>query len=151
MASRANGGGYCERARVFLFELGSLLPKPGRATALDWAINGITRAGAENQSIVVVPIAFVSEHSETLVELDIEYAALARRVGVSNYKRVPTLQVADCFISGLSELVEIASVEGERPLAATDRICPASLKLCCKALEVRPASVSKVYCGANNG
>jgi len=41
---------------------------------------------------VVVPIAFVSEHSETLVELDIEYAHLAEQAGVPLYVRVPTVR-----------------------------------------------------------
>ncbi|ACT69721.1 ferrochelatase [Neorickettsia risticii str. Illinois] len=50
--------------------------------------------------IVVVPIAFVSEHSETRVELDIEYASLAR----AGYFRVPTLSAHPKFIRCLAEL-----------------------------------------------
>jgi ferrochelatase len=42
----------------------------------------IRKAGAEGKGVIVAPIAFVSEHSETLVELDIEYAKLARAAGV---------------------------------------------------------------------
>ena len=42
----------------------------------------IRRAGKDNVPVVVVPITFVSEHSETLVELDIDYKALAARAGV---------------------------------------------------------------------
>ena len=41
--------------------------------------------------IVLVPVAFVSEHSETLVELDIEYKELANKNGCKNYSRVPAL------------------------------------------------------------
>ena len=41
--------------------------------------------------IILVPIAFVSEHSETLVELDIEYKELAVKNGCKNYSRVPAL------------------------------------------------------------
>ena len=52
----------------------------------------ITRAGLDKTAILVVPIAFVSEHSETLVELDIEYKELAHRDGVPGYFRVPTQQ-----------------------------------------------------------
>ena len=37
--------------------------------------------------MIVVPIAFVSEHSETLVELDIEYRELAEEAGVPKYTR----------------------------------------------------------------
>ena len=39
----------------------------------------IKRAGKRGKSLIVVPVAFVSEHSETLVELDIEYAELAEQ------------------------------------------------------------------------
>ena len=43
------------------------------------------------KKIVLVPIAFVSEHSETLVELDIEYKELAEKYGCKEYIRVPAL------------------------------------------------------------
>jgi ferrochelatase len=65
----------------------------------------IKRAGAAGAAVVVVPIAFVSEHSETLVELDIEYADLARGCGVTSYTRVPALATNDSFIACLAELV----------------------------------------------
>ena len=41
----------------------------------------IRRAGADGKGVIIVPIAFVSEHSETLVELDMDYAKLARERG----------------------------------------------------------------------
>ena len=65
----------------------------------------IARAGADGKTVVVVPIAFVSEHSETLVELDIEYRELADKAGVSEYVRVPTVGTQPAFIAGLAELV----------------------------------------------
>ena len=52
-----------------------------------------------------MPIAFVSEHSETLVELDIEYKKLAEKNGCSFYKRVAALGTEENFIKGLAELV----------------------------------------------
>ena len=55
--------------------------------------------------LVIVPIAFVSEHSETLVELDIEYEKLARNNGCTDYTRVEALGVNENFIDGLSDLV----------------------------------------------
>ena len=55
--------------------------------------------------IVLVPIAFVSEHSETLVELDIEYKKLADDNGCKNYTRVPALGVNEDFIYAMSELI----------------------------------------------
>jgi ferrochelatase len=57
-------------------------------------------------SLVIVPIAFVSEHSETLVELDIEYKELAEHNGLRDYFRVPALGTDPLFISCLKKLVE---------------------------------------------
>ena len=65
----------------------------------------IIKYSKEKKGIVVVPVAFVSEHSETLVELDIEYKKLANKNGCSFYKRVPALGSEENFIKGLANLV----------------------------------------------
>lgn len=65
----------------------------------------IERAGRDKVPLVVVPIAFVSEHSETLVELDIEYREKAHEVGVPHYERVPTVGTHPAFVEGLARLV----------------------------------------------
>ncbi|MBL8653535.1 MAG: ferrochelatase [Alphaproteobacteria bacterium] len=65
----------------------------------------IERAGRDKVPLVVVPIAFVSEHSETLVELDIEYREKAHEDGVPHYERVPTVATHPAFIEGLARLV----------------------------------------------
>ncbi len=65
----------------------------------------IIKYSKEKKGIVIVPIAFVSEHSETLAELDIEYKKLAEKNGCSFYKRVPALGTEENFIKGLAELV----------------------------------------------
>ena len=65
----------------------------------------IVKYSREKKGIIIVPVAFVSEHSETLVELDIEYKKLAEKNGCSFYKRVPALGVEEDFIKGLTELV----------------------------------------------
>jgi len=65
----------------------------------------IKRAGADKKAIVLVPIAFVSEHSETLVELDIEYKHLATQNSVKKYVRIPTVRAGEEFIKGLAGLV----------------------------------------------
>ncbi|MFN7709519.1 MAG: ferrochelatase [Holosporales bacterium] len=66
----------------------------------------IQRAAEEGLGIVIVPLAFVSEHSETLVELDIQYAELAQEVGLPFYQRVATVSDHPRFIAGLAELVK---------------------------------------------
>lgn len=68
----------------------------------------IRRAGSEGKGLVVLPVAFVSEHSETLVELDIEYRALAAEAGVPFYERVPAVGTEPDFIAGLARLVRAA-------------------------------------------
>lgn len=83
----------------------------------------IKAAGKDGKSLVVVPIAFVSEHSETLVELDIEYRDLARKSGVSQYIRVPALGIQDDFIRALGDVVT-AALSGNR---ADDWQCPKGL------------------------
>jgi len=65
----------------------------------------IIKYSKEKKGIVIIPVAFVSEHSETLVELDIEYKKLAEKNGCSFYKRVPALGIEENFIKGLTELV----------------------------------------------
>jgi protoporphyrin/coproporphyrin ferrochelatase len=68
----------------------------------------VTRAGKDKVGIVLYPLSFVSEHSETLVELDIEYRHLAEKVGVPKYVRVPTVGTHPHFIHGLANLVRAA-------------------------------------------
>jgi protoporphyrin/coproporphyrin ferrochelatase len=89
---------------------------------LDWVLSYQSRVGplkwigpstediiVENSKlgkhIVLVPIAFVSEHSETLVELDIEYKELADKNGCKNYLRVPALGTNENYIKAMSNLI----------------------------------------------
>ncbi len=69
----------------------------------------IVEGAKEKRSLVVVPVAFVSEHSETRVELDIEYRQLALNGGATGYIRVPTVQTEKPFIEALSQLARRAS------------------------------------------
>lgn len=95
----------------------------------------IARAGTDKVPLVVVPIAFVSEHSETLVELDIEYRELALSLGVPHFGRVPALGTNETFIASLADLVRrsLADAPDTRDSMCAgegDRICPASHKGC---------------------
>jgi len=73
----------------------------------------------------------VSEHSETLVELDIEYRHLGERAGVPAYIRVPTVATAPPFIAALAGLVRDTLASGTALRAgAGARICPAAFALC---------------------
>jgi protoporphyrin/coproporphyrin ferrochelatase len=89
----------------------------------------IRRAGREGKAVIVAPIAFVSEHSETLVELDIEYAKLARESDVPDYIRVPTVSTRSEFIDGLARQVLQAIARNNRQ-GRDQRFCPAGLRAC---------------------
>lgn len=94
--------------------------------------DAIRAAGAEGLGLIVTPIAFVSEHIETLVELDIEYAELAHEVGVHPYLRAPAVRVSPAFIGGLaSAVVESLTRTGTSPAGPG---CQGSWKACpCQA------------------
>ena len=59
----------------------------------------------QGKHLVIVPIAFVSEHSETLVELDIEYKKLAKKNGCNDYTRIEALGINEYFIDAISSLI----------------------------------------------
>ena len=92
----------------------------------------IRRAGGEKTGLIITPIAFVSEHVETLVELDIEYSKLAQEAGVPSYQRVPALGTADAFIAGLKDIVgrALARKPGEIASDEGGRLCPAGFAGC---------------------
>ncbi|MBL4666536.1 MAG: ferrochelatase, partial [Sneathiella sp.] len=89
----------------------------------------IRLAGSAGQPIMVIPVAFVSEHSETLVELDLEYAEIAQESGVPGYYRVPTVTLHPKFIEGLGNLVKNRH-DGGIKSACGAKICPSSAKGC---------------------
>ncbi len=65
------------------------------------------------KKLAVIPVAFVSEHSETLYELDYQYGNLAKECGIERYIRIPTLKKHPLFIEALKTIVEKVSKEGE--------------------------------------
>ena len=116
------GDPYPQQVEATAAALVAALGRPG----LDWVVcyqsrvgplawlgpatdEEIRRAGGEGVAVVVAPISFVSEHSETLVELDRDYRRLAEGCGVPAYYRVPTVGTHPRFIIALAELVPAAS------------------------------------------
>lgn len=86
----------------------------------------LEKAAADKVAVLVHPIAFVSEHSETLVELDVEYKELAHKIGVPGYFRAPAQNSDPAFIAALASLVERLRAAGDRTLCsfAGGRQCP---------------------------
>ena len=106
-----------------------------RATPQKWlepsTEHEIARAAADRTALLVVPIAFVSEHSETLVELDVEYRDLAKKLGVPGYFRAPAQNAAAAFIAALAGLARRTLAQGPGMWAAgPGRLCPAACGGC---------------------
>ena len=93
----------------------------------------IIKHSKEKKGIVIVPVAFISEHSETLVELDIEYKKLAEKNGCAFYKRVPALGIEENFIKGLEKLV---LQQQTRDNFVSSVMCP-NKYVKCPCLEIR--------------
>ncbi|MDP3737355.1 MAG: ferrochelatase [Hyphomonadaceae bacterium] len=93
--------------------------------------SSIEKAAKDGKAILVSPIAFVSEHIETLVELDIDYAKVAKTHNAKAYIRAPALGVEPGFIDTLADLVEDA-MKDTAPVRSScgARICPANWRDC---------------------
>jgi ferrochelatase len=85
----------------------------------------LERAGHDKVAVLVVPIAFTSEHSETLVELDVEYREEAEKLGVPGYFRAPAQNADPAFVAALASLVSGARGSGRSLCSfAGARQCP---------------------------
>ena len=88
-----------------------------RATPQKWispsTIECIEQAGLDQVAVLLVPIAFVSDHIETLVELDIENAELAHEKGVPGYFRAAVPNADETFIAALAALARRAVAQGD--------------------------------------
>ena len=92
----------------------------------DDALNELGESGVKD--LVVVPISFVSEHIETLEEIDIEYREIATEAGITNFRRVPALDTTPSFIHGLANLVQHA-LEGPEVNLDQAAALPTQVKL----------------------
>ncbi len=106
-----------------------------RATPQKWiepsTIAEIERAGRDGIAVLLVPIAFVSDHIETLVELDIELRELAHEVGVPAYFRAAAPNDDPGFIAALAGLVARAAAHGDGLCShAGGRACPKEMRDC---------------------
>lgn len=93
----------------------------------------VARAARDGKAIMLSPIAFVSEHIETLVELDEDYRHVADAAGVKTYLRAPALGIEPHFIAGLAKLVGDALGDSDPSRVRShcgSRICPADRTAC---------------------
>jgi ferrochelatase len=118
-------------------DIDSVVCYQSRVGPLEWikpnTEDEILRAAKEGIPTVVVPIAFVSEHSETLVELDIEYKELFEHNGGKQYFRVPALGSQKEYIESLAKICMNVKPDQVCAPDTHQRICPANWKECpCK-------------------
>ncbi|MFH1157857.1 MAG: ferrochelatase [Pseudomonadota bacterium] len=80
-----------------------------RVGRLKWTgpsvVEALEKAAGDGVGVVIYPVAFVSEHVETLVELDIDCRDRAKHLGVPYFARVPTVGTHPNFIEGLRDIV----------------------------------------------
>ena len=93
--------------------------------------DAISQAARDGKAILLTPIAFVSEHIETLVELDDEYGELAAEEGIGTYLRVPALGIHEGYIETLAQLT-LEALNGPAGLKPPcgKRLCPAGFSKC---------------------
>lgn len=77
------------------------------------SLHALGAAGVKN--LVVVPISFISDHIETLQEIDHEYRDVALEAGITTFRRVPTLNTEPAFIQALGEMVMAQKVSEATP------------------------------------
>ena len=104
-----------------------------KVTPVKWlrpsTADAVKKATQEGMAIIVVPVAFVSDHSETLVELDIQYKKLAANEGSKDYYRIDSLNTNSTFIKGLSDLV-LKGHNCSKGANLAAKICPKTFKAC---------------------
>lgn len=92
----------------------------------------------KRRNVLVIGIAFTSDHIETLAELDIEYAELAADVGIKNYKRAPAFNESPLFQDAMAEVVLEHLQSGEMCSLQYPLRCPGCTNAQCRNI-VNPA------------
>ena len=95
-------------------------------------MEAIGAAAEDGAGVLIVPIAFVSEHVETLVELDRDYAEQAEVLGCSPYVRVPALGIEAAFVEALAGLALRAIGDNATVVAGSEFKCAAQWGKCPK-------------------
>jgi ferrochelatase len=111
----------------------------------------IKRLGARGQTqLLVVPIAFTSDHIETLSELDREYGEVAHRAGITQYKRTPALNERPQFMDALADIVRDHLASG-RPYSTQYPIrCPGCVNPQCRQV-LNPVGIATAATGGGRG
>ena len=79
-------------------------PVPWIGPSTGEMIDRLAHSGVKD--VLVIPISFVSDHIETLYEVDMLYGDQARRRGIVNFRRIDSLNDFPPFLDALAEIVE---------------------------------------------
>ncbi|KAJ3114254.1 ferrochelatase hem15 [Physocladia obscura] len=104
-------------------------PSPWLGPKTEDVIKGYGKQGFKN--LLVVPIAFVSDHIETLFELDLEYGHVAKEAGITGYKRVESLNDDPLFIKCLADVVKSHLDSGASSTKQLPLRCPSCISEKC--------------------
>jgi ferrochelatase len=100
----------------------------------------IRRLGARgHKHVLVIPIAFTSDHIETLSELDREYGEVAHRSGITHYKRAPALNDRPAFLDALADIVREHLASGQPHTTQYTTRCAGCVNPQCRHI-LNPAS-----------
>lgn len=106
-------------------------PVAWQGPQIEKALEGYVNNG--HKHFVVIPIAFVNEHIETLHELDIEYAKdLKEKLNFETFARVPAVNDHPKFFEGIAQLIKDHLESNETISAQMRRRCPGCTKDNCK-------------------
>ncbi len=61
----------------------------------------------KNEKVIIYPISFIIDNSETVFELDIEYREIAKRLGIKEYRVCSCVNDSDTFVKALKEIVSL--------------------------------------------
>ncbi|WP_202969145.1 ferrochelatase [Gemmatimonas phototrophica] len=103
-------------------------------------IEQLAKRGQKN--VLVVPIAFTSDHIETLSELDIEYAELAHKLGMPGFKRAPALNARPEFLDALADIVYEHLQAGAPWSTQYRQKCPGCVNTACRGVPSRVAGTT---------
>jgi len=91
-------------------------------------------AARGQKNVLVVPIAFTSDHIETLSEIDIEYGELAHSLGMTGFKRAPSLNARTEFLDALADIVNGHLKSGQPHSTQYKQNCPGCTNAACRGL-----------------
>lgn len=98
----------------------------------EWVIRQLAARG--HKHVLVIPIAFTSDHIETLSELDREYGHLAESLGITHFRRVPALNDRPAFLDAIADLVREHLSSGQVYSAKYPLRCPGCVNPACRGI-----------------